>query len=887
MDIGSVSDAGNNSSDKGVDMKNYIVNSGNYHEFQNTGGKIKGLFELEEYGFTVPEWFGVSPEIFYDNIEENISDFNDKSEIIKLTDKFSFGEGGQQILEALEKLGTSEYYAVRSSARAEDSENFSFAGQLESFLYVKKEDIETHIKKVWKSMFADHIYEYGKSNNIDIKYELPFVIVQKMINSESAGVVFSKNPVNGNNEAVISAVWGLGSSLVNGETSGDTYIVNMENDEIQDKQINDKEIMHVLDSSLGSGIVTIETDNEKRNVQAVNDEDIKKIAFAAKKAEEKTGVPRDIKWGIEKGEIFILQSRPVTTLGKNHGKEREIIWDNSNIVESYSGITLPLTFSFVRSVYSKVYEQFSLLMGVDKKTIRDYLPVFDCMLGYLNSRIYYNLLNWYRLLTLFPGFKANRKFMEQMMGVKEELPEEVEKSIKETGNIRRFLSKVTLARTFLGFGINFIFIDTRVKRFKKLLNSTLEDRNTEEMSEYELYNYYTELENKLLYNWQTPILNDFYTMISFGMLKNRIQKYKLDTEDGILHNELIIHDTEIISVEPSKYIEKLADIVRAEGMANNSGDIKDFEKKVYGSEKFMEIFDEYMKKFGDRSIAELKLESPTLYENPELLLKTVFETAKSEKRENNNSFAELRDKEKEVFGKLKGNIIKRHRFKKTLKLARKHTALRENLRYERTRVYGKVRKIFLRMGGLFEEKKIIDNKRDIFYLEKDEIFALINGTAVYPDLKKTIVLRKEKLEKDRQKEKLPDRLKTFGVISNDFEYISLDKDDNINSDVRKGTGCCKGIVRGKVQVVINPNDTAVEKGSIIVAHSTDPGWVMVFPLAKGLIVEKGSLLSHSAIVARELGIPAAVGVNKATEWLKTGDTVELDGSTGVIRKLEV
>ena len=105
--------------------------------------------------------------------------------------------------------------------------------------------------------------------------------------------------------------------------------------------------------------------------------------------------------------------------------------------------------------------------------------------------------------------------------------------------------------------------------------------------------------------------------------------------------------------------------------------------------------------------------------------------------------------------------------------------------------------------------------------------------------------------------------------------------------MRKGTGCCKGIVRGKVQVVINPNDTAVEKGSIIVAHSTDPGWVMVFPLAKGLIVEKGSLLSHSAIVARELGIPAAVGVNKATEWLKTGDTVELDGSTGVIRKLEV
>ena len=868
-------------------MKKYIVNRENHHSFQNTGGKIKGLFELEEHGFTVPEWFGVSPEIFYDNIEEDISSFNDKNEIIKLTDKFQFGENSIQILDAAEKLGAAEYYAVRSSARSEDSEKFSFAGQLESFLYVKKEDIEIYIKKVWESMFADHIYEYGKNNNIDIKYELPFVIVQRMINSESAGVAFSKNPVNGNNEAVISAVYGLGSSLVNGETSGDTYIVSLESRDILSKQINEKEIMHVLDNKNGSGIINTGTDIEKRNAQVLNDDYIKKIALIVKEAEEKSGSPRDIEWGIENGEIYILQSRPVTALGKNRKKEREIIWDNSNIVESYSGITLPLTFSFVRSVYSKVYEQFSLLMGVDKKTIRDYLPVFNCMLGYLNSRIYYNLLNWYKLLTLFPGFKANRKFMEQMMGVKEELPEEVEKSIKETGNIGRFFSRVTLVRTFLGFGINFIFIDVKVKRFKKLLNSTLENRNTEEMSEYELYNYYTELENKLLYNWQTPILNDFYTMISFGVLKNRIQKYKLDTKDGILHNELIVHETEIMSVEPSKYIEKMADIVRDEGIINNTADIKNFENKVFKSEKFRKIFDEYTEKFGDRSIAELKLESPTLHENSELLLKTVFETAKSEKREKNDSLTELKDKEKEVFEKLKGNIIKKYRFKRTLRLARKHTALRENLRYERTRVYGKVRRIFLRMGELFQEKKIIDNKRDIFYLEKDEVFSLINGTSTFPDMKKTVELRKIKLEEDRKKDRLPDRFKTFGVISDDFEYISLDKDDNINTDIRKGTGCCKGIVRGKVQVVINPNETVIEKGSIIVAHSTDPGWVMVFPLAKGLIVEKGSLLSHSAIVARELGIPAVVGVNKVTDWLKDGDIVELDGSTGVIKKAEV
>ena len=259
-------------------MKEYIINRENYHNFRNTGGKVKGLYELGKQGFLVPEWFGISPDIFYDNIMEDISSSNDKNEIIKLIEEFSFREGSSMIQEAVKKLGTADYYAVRSSARAEDSEKFSFAGQLDSFLYVKKEDIEFYIKKVWKSMFSDHIYEYAKNNNIDIKYELPFVIIQRMIDSESAGVAFSKNPVNGNDEAVISAVYGLGSSLVNGEVSGDTYVVNTETGKILEKQINDKEIMHILDKEHGFGIVTAAVNAKIRSFQVLKDEDIKKIA---------------------------------------------------------------------------------------------------------------------------------------------------------------------------------------------------------------------------------------------------------------------------------------------------------------------------------------------------------------------------------------------------------------------------------------------------------------------------------------------------------------------------------------------------------------------------------------------------------------------------------
>ena len=871
-------------------MKKYIITKSNYREFNKIGGKIKGLCELTEKGFNVPEWFAVSSDFFYENLEQNQKkELDTEKKLLELIDNFSI-ENYNFLDDAVNELGKSTYFAVRSSAIDEDSSDFSFAGQLDSFLYVKKEEIFDYIKMVWRSAYSDHILEYRKRNNISKTLEIPCVIVQNMISSETAGVVFSKNPVNGENNIVINAAFGLGSSLVNGEVSGDTYVVDLEENKIIDIMTGEKEIQHVLDSSENKGIKIEKLEEEKKTKQVLDENMIFKISLIAEKIEKEFGLPQDIEWAEENKKIYILQARPITTLSKINKNKREIIWDNSNIVESYSDITLPLTFSFVRSVYSKVYEQFSTIMGVDKITIRNYMSVFDCMLGYLNSRVYYNLLNWYKLLTLFPGFKSNKKFMEQMMGVKEELPIEIQKSITEEIGLEKFVNKLKLVRTFFGFGINFLLINRNVKKFQKLLNETLDDRNLDDMQEIDLFNYYTELENKLLYNWETPIMNDFYTMITFGILKNIIKKYNLDNANGTLHNELIIHEAKIISVEPSKYIEKMGGIIRQDTSIMEKIKINteksELENILFENKEFKKIYDEYLKKFGDRSIAELKLESPTLYENSEILLRTVIQVAENNKEKVTENIEESKIKEEEALKKLNGKFLKKYIFKKSLKLARKHVELRENLRYERTRVFGKVRKIFIKFGEIFEKEGILLDKKDIFFVDKDEVFSLVNGVSTYPNLKNIVKLRKIKLAEDREKEVLPDRLKTYGVIDENFHFISLDKKEVSDSNIRKGIGCCKGVIRGEVQIVRNPNDTKIKKNSIIVAHSTDPGWVMVFPLAKGLIVEKGSLLSHSAIVARELGLPAVVAVDRATKWLKDGDMVELDGSTGVIVKLE-
>ena len=153
----------------------------------------------------------------------------------------------------------------------------------------------------------------------------------------------------------------------------------------------------------------------------------------ARRSAEHFGSPQDIEWAFDERGLHMLQSRPITTLGSRHEAETDgdlVIWDNSNIVESYPGVTSPLTFSFARYVYAHVYRGVLEADGrVGRAWSKSIGAVFENMLGRVDGRVYYNLLNWYRALALFPGFKANRKFMEGMMGVSEALPQEMADAI--------------------------------------------------------------------------------------------------------------------------------------------------------------------------------------------------------------------------------------------------------------------------------------------------------------------------------------------------------------------------------------------------------------------------------------------------------------------------
>jgi pyruvate,water dikinase len=236
---------------------------------------------------------------------------------------------------------------------------------------------------------------------------------------------------------------------------------------------------------------------------------------------------------------------------------------------------------------------------------------------------------------------------------------------------------------------------------------------------------------------------------------------------------------------------------------------------------------------------------------------------------------------------LSGSPVRRFIFSATLKLARARVKDRENLRFERTRVYGRVRAIFVEIGQRLRELDVFGDATDIFYLSADEISGIVRGTGSSCRLSALVECRRREFAKYAKDDDPPRRFITKGPAqlpsSMQAAPISVSNSDEFS---RSGQACSPGIVRGPVRIVRDPRDAEIQQGEILVAQRTDPGWVMIFPLVTGMIMERGSLLSHSAIVARELRIPAVVGVEDACSWLKDGDWVELDGASGTIRRLE-
>lgn len=838
------------------------------------GGKAGALASLAAAKLPIPAWFVISPEAFGQSCEEEI----------------------RQAVATLCPAG--ERMAVRSSAVDEDGAEHSFAGQLDSYLFVAPEDVSKKVEDVWRSGFSERILAYRRENGLGPVPRPPAVLVQRMIHADVAGVAFSADPVSGRRGvAVVSAVYGLGTSLVSGESDADTWQVDRDGN-IHDRRIAAKRIAHRFDPQADEGVAGVSVAAADAERPSLTDEQIRAVASLARRTARHFKRPQDIEWAIEGGRLYLLQSRPITTLPGLPDPDGLLnLWDNSNIAESYGGVTTPLTFSFALRAYEEVYRQFCRMMYVPEPDIARSEQTFRHMLGLIRGRIYYNLINWYRVLALLPGFKVNRKFMEQMMGVKEGMPERLLAEFERLSFRDKLRDALNLGVTTCGLIVNHFRLPRRIREFYARLNQALDETDTPlaEMRADELAAYYRRLEAQLLTRWDAPLINDFFAMIFFGVLRKQVETWCGDA-DGTLQNNLLVGEGGIISAEPARRIREMAQAIQGDEPfidALCEGSQPEILPHIERRADFRAMYESYLAKFGDRCLDELKLESATLHDDPMLMLRSVGQLARRlsvvEAGSADNIEAELRaEAERRAATALSGHPLRRGVFNWVKRHARARVRERENLRFERTRLFGRVRRIFVEIGERFYAASLLKDPRDIFYLEVEEALGFIEGTASTTDLKGLVAVRQAEFERHQSAAAPADRFETFGAVNqgNRFEPLrAASSAREGDPDSRKGLGCCPGIVRGRVRVVTDPRNAVIEQGEVLVAERTDPGWIMLFPSAAGLLVERGSLLSHSAIVARELGIPAIVSVAGVTQWLSTGDEVELNGATGVVRKL--
>ncbi|MBI1223507.1 MAG: hypothetical protein GC180_12970 [Bacteroidetes bacterium] len=562
--------------------------------------------------------------------------------------------------------------------------------------------------------------------------------------------------------------------------------------------------------------------------------------------EDEKKKPLDIEFGVKEGQTYFYQMRTVT-----QPIPRRVVLDNSNIQESYAGICLPLTFSFAKHAYATVYRQTMRLMRLKERQIEAYEDVLNHLLYSYKGRIYYHIENWYRGLLLLPAFRRNKEDMETMMGVQEPV-DFVEEDKRNT--FQRLIKLPVLIQTMIRLLRAFRTIDRDAGQFRQHFRDeflSFWKCDLEQFSQEELQQQWNHLDNEILQKWETPIINDFLVMMLNGRMK---RKWKGEAGEERLQR-LLAQDMQIESMKPLLFYQELAREVRQIPDLLRQFQI-DLPTHKWMAESYPAIakkVEAFISEYGDRVVGELKLETKTLRQNPDgvyHILRNFVEDDLSDLTAKETGLVETRDRS---FHRLK-NAIER----------------REALRMDRTRLFGMYRRLFLEYGSRLNTAGMLESERDIFYLTREE-------------------LSREDLWTQNWKPLIDDRKAEFASYKdlNLPGHIVLPQRLSTSSVVMEGELKGEGIIGKRIEgeVLVYQMEELVPnlKGKILVAPRTDPGWVPLFPGCKAVLIEKGSSLSHSVVVLREMGIPCMINIPGLCKCLKSGMVVDIDIPNGRIK----
>lgn len=782
--------------------------------------------------------------------------------------------------------------AVRSSATAEDLPFASFAGQQDTYLnIVGADDLLDAVRRCFASLWTERAVNYRSSLNLDQRRVQLAVVVQRMVEAEVAGVLFTANPVTGcRRQAVIDANPGLGEAVVSGLTNPDHFVVNTPgvdapDYEIVERRLGDKRM--VIRGNADGGTVRTERDADLDEA-CLSDAQIRELARLGTCVAAHYGEPQDIEWAIDAaGKLWLTQSRPITTLyplpanAPAHGDELRVYF-SLNVFQGVLQPFTPMGIAAFRLIGSMIAGLFNLapanpLDGPGVLVEAGSRLFFDVTAG-LRTKIGRTLLiNAANFAEARSGALLRPLTADARLSLK---PLSRRRVIRAFGPFAmRLRAPFSILRAFFQPSSGIKRMQRARVQLEALRKTGLEQQTSNPAERLNILERQVTEQTGALFRSFPPIL-----ISGLGSLELASRLLKgLATPDelqivlrALPHNPTTEMDMELWAL--SRRVAADAAAARHVSEAAPAQLAQEYRASALPPTLQREL-DEFLSHYGHRSVAEIDLGLPRWREDPAHILGVLAnylqlsdpalapdEQFQRGVREAEAMVAELKrraTRKGRVRGMLVGLFLKR---------VRALAGLREMPKFCLVLLLAYMREVLQSIGKDMAASGCLESDKDIFFLTLPETHAALAGK----DMRELVRKRRTNYERELQRRHVP------RVLLSDGTEPILATGDTETEGMLRGTPASPGSITGQARVILDPTGAYLEPGEILVAPSTDPGWTPLFLTAGGLVMEMGGAISHGAVVAREYGIPAVVGVANATERIATGQQITIDGVAGTV-----
>jgi rifampicin phosphotransferase len=860
------------------------------------GGKGANLGELGKIeGINVPPGFCISTEAFKRIITEtpSMNELLDQLSLLTIADRKKIGALSSDIRKTIEeiaipqdileeltlhlsRLGDKNAYAVRSSATAEDLPTASFAGQQDTYLNViGKEAILHAISKCWASLFTDRAIIYRIQNGFDHRKVNLAVVVQQMVFPQAAGILFTADPVTGNRKVLsIDASFGLGEALVAGLVNADNYKVREA--EVIDKKISPKKL--AIYALQNGGTATQDIVPEQQTRQALTDEQIVQLAHWGRKIEQHFGSPQDIEWCLADDTFYIVQSRPITTLYPIPQAN-----DNENHVYVSVGHQQMMTDPFKPlglSVWMLTGNRHMFKTGGGRLFV-------DISMGLATPAGRQNLLDVLghsdplikdALITIIERdfIKSASNDNSEPGPVKSHKGMSSADILAEAGNDPAIVADLIKHSET---SMEALKQNIQTKSGLDVFDCILEDMQQRRQRSSEMKNLSVIMAAIHASAWINENMNDWLGEKNVADTISLSVPNNVTSEMGMA----LLDVADVIRPYP-QIIEYLSSTKFGTKEDNFFDALLQFE----GGQQVRDAIAAFLDKYGMRCAGEIDITRTRWREKPAILVPMILSNIKNlepgeSKRKFEHGRQEALKKEQDLLARLKqlpDGEQKAVETKQMIDLVRNFIGYREYPKYDIVSRYFIYKQALLKEAERLVQTNVLNEKEDIFYLTFEELQEAVPRASGTNKLDYQIIIKR------KEEYKLYEKLTPPRVITSDGEIITGQyKRENLPGNAIAGLAVSSGLVEGRARVILTMEAADLEDGDILVTPFTDPSWTPLFLSIKGLVTEVGGLMTHGAVIAREYGLPAVVGVENATRLIKDGQRIRVHGTEGYVELL--